>query len=103
MSATTTTHDAVSFLNRSGQGIRTYVACTCGWSPKKMPTAGSTMHVAYMAHLRAVGMPRPQFLATVYGEGPAIGLTFDQWYQQFPNCDPYGARPCDVVDCGHVN
>lgn len=98
--STPDTHRATSFLNH-GAGIRTYLGCSCGWKPKSMPQAGSTMHRAYLGHLRTLGLPRPEFITDVYGEGPAKGYTFDEWYAMRPDCDPFGERPCGVLPCAH--
>jgi hypothetical protein len=84
-------HAPLSVLNRSGQGIRTMVVCSCGWKPAKAPERGSTMHVAYMAHRRKMGLPRVDRIDPVFGEGPWAGMTWDAWYEQHggQDIDPY--------------
>jgi hypothetical protein len=90
-------HAPLSVLNRTGRGIRTMVVCSCEWMPAKAPERGSTMHVAYMAHRRAMGLPRAGRIDPVFGEGPWMGLTWDQWYEAHggEGVDPYTgmARP----------
>lgn len=84
-------HAPLSILNRTGHGIRTVIVCSCEWQPKTAPDRGSTMHVAYMAHRRSEGMPRADRIDPVFGEGPWMGLTWDEWYKQHggEGIDPY--------------
>ena len=84
-------HAPLSVLNHAGLGIRTMVVCSCEWMPAKPPERGSTMNNAHMAHRRKAGMPRADYSATVFGEGPWMGLTWDEWYAQHgtKNVDPY--------------
>jgi len=85
-------HAPISMLNRTGSGIRTIIICSCGWTPSKAPERGSTMHNAHDAHRRAHGLRKDTCPADVYGEGPAKGLTWDQWYAANPGLDPFGVR-----------
>ena len=73
-------HAPLSVLNRTGSGIRTMTICSCEWQPAKAPVAGSTMHNAHMAHRRKMGLPRADYSRTVFGEGPFMGLTWDEFY-----------------------
>ena len=84
-------HAPLSVLNRTGQGIRTMIVCSCEWMPAKAPVASSTMNNSHMAHRRKHGMPRADYSATVFGEGPWMGLTWDEWYGQHggQDIDPY--------------
>ena len=84
-------HAPLSVLNRTGHGIRTMIVCSCQWTPAKAPERGSTMHVAYMAHRRKVGLPRIGRIDPVFGEGPWTGWTWDEWYDANggQNIDPY--------------
>jgi hypothetical protein len=87
-------HMPVAFLNRTGEGMRTLNGCSCGWKAKKASPRMSTMFNAHMAHLRSVGAPpRDDYSIEVYGEGPAKGLTWNQWYASHPGEDPFGERP----------
>jgi hypothetical protein len=84
-------HAPLSVLNLTGRGIRTMVTCSCGWVPRKAPNAASTMTNSHAAHRRAEGLPRANYAATVFGEGPWAGLTWDEWYAQHGgrDIDPY--------------
>lgn len=84
-------HAPVSILNRTGQGIATVVACSCGWKPAKGSVRGSTRDNGHMAHRRSKGLPRADYSRTVFGEGPWAGLTWDEWYERFGGQDinPY--------------
>lgn len=84
-------HAPLSVLNRTGCGIRTTVICSCEWMPAKAPVAMSTMYSAHMAHRRKHGMPRADYSRTVFGEGPWMGLTWDEWHAQHggQDIDPY--------------
>jgi hypothetical protein len=84
-------HAPLSVLNRTGQGIRTMVVCSCEWMPAKAPHRGSTRNSAHMAHRRKVGRPRADYSATVFGEGPWMGLTWDEWHDAHggQDVDPY--------------
>lgn len=84
-------HAPMSVLNLTGRGIRTMVTCSCGWVPRSAPGAASTMSNAHAAHRRAKGLPRANYAATVFGEGPWAGLTWDAWYAQHggKDLDPY--------------
>ena len=84
-------HAPLSVLNRHGAGIRTMIICSCEWMPAKPPERGSTMNNAHMAHRRKHGLPRADYSATVFGEGPWMGLTWDEWHEQHgaENRDPY--------------
>lgn len=84
-------HAPLSVLNRTGQGIRTMIVCSCEWMPAKAPERASTRNSAHMAHRRKMGLPRSDYSTTVFGEGPWMGLTWDEWYEQHggPDIDPY--------------
>ena len=43
------------------------------------------------AHRRKHGMPRADYSATVFGEGPWMGMTWDEWHEQRggQDIDPY--------------
>lgn len=84
-------HAPLSVLNRTGRGIRTTIVCSCEWMPAKAPAAASTMNNSHMAHRRKQGMPRADYSATVFGEGPWMGLTWDEWHDAHgdENVDPY--------------
>lgn len=84
-------HAPLSVLNRTGHGIRTMIICTCEWTPKKASERGSTSTNAHMAHRRQQGMPRFDYSKVVFGEGPWMGLTWDEWYAEHggTDVDPY--------------
>jgi hypothetical protein len=84
-------HAPLSVLNRTGRGIRTMTICSCEWQPAKASERGSTMSSAHMAHRRKLGLSRADYSATVFGEGPWMGLTWDEWYAQHgtEGIDPY--------------
>jgi hypothetical protein len=85
-------HAPLSVLNHSGIGIRTIVVCSCGWRPAKPPEGGMrTRYNGHMAHRRSKGMPRADYQATVFGEGPWAGMTWDDWYAAHGSegVDPY--------------
>jgi hypothetical protein len=84
-------HAPLSVLNRSGHGIRTMTICSCGWKPCKAPESSRTMDNAHMAHRRHKGLPPADYAGTVYGEGPFMGLTRDEFRAQHGgrNVDPY--------------
>lgn len=84
-------HAPLSVLNRTGRGIRTMTVCSCEWMPAKASERGSTMHNAHMAHRRKMGLPRADYSAAVFGEGPWMGLTWDEWYggHGHEGTDPY--------------
>lgn len=87
-------HAPVIVLNPGG--VRTATGCTCGARPKTPPQSSRSMSTAYMAHIRALGLPRiHNFSHSVYayGEGyPAEGLTWNEWRALHPNKDPFGQR-----------
>ena len=87
-------HAPLSVLNRTGHGIRTMVVCSCEWMPAKGPERGSTRNNAHMAHRRKHGMPRADYSATMLGEGPWMGLTWDEWYAEKggTGIDPYTGK-----------
>jgi len=86
-------HAPLSVLNRTGTGIRTSVVCSCEWMPKHAPVSMSTMYNAHIAHRRKHGMPRFDYRHVVFGEGPWMGLTWDEWYAEHgggeKSIDPY--------------
>jgi hypothetical protein len=84
-------HAPLSVLNRTGRGIRTMIVCSCGWMPAKAPVSATVRNNAHMAHRRNVRMPRADYANTVFGEGPFMGLTWDEWYAAngSDGTDPY--------------
>jgi hypothetical protein len=52
------------------------------------------MHDWYEAHRRQKGMPPADYSRTVFGEGPWMGLTWDEWHAEHgeENVDPYTGR-----------
>jgi hypothetical protein len=84
-------HAPVSVLNRTGAGIRTVVHCSCGWVPRTAPDRGSTMNTKHARHRRTLGLDRADYAATVMGEGPWQGMTWDAWYAKHggQGTDPY--------------
>lgn len=90
----TTIIKPVSYLNRQVEGIRTTIGCTCGWMPAKAPKSGSTMFNAFKKHAKTVHDIDFIVCIDIIGEGPAKGMTFDEWYAIAPECDAYGERPC---------
>jgi hypothetical protein len=84
-------HAPLSVLNRTGQGIRTMIVCSCEWMPAKASERGSTRRHAHTAHRRSKGLPPADYAAEVFGEGPWMGLTWDEWYAGHggSDVDPY--------------
>src|SRR5579859_1368114 len=84
-------HAPLSILNRTGRGIRTMLVCSCEWFPAKASERGSTRANAHMAHRRRLGLPRFNYALEVFGEGPWMGLTWDEWYAEHGgrSIDPY--------------
>jgi hypothetical protein len=84
-------HAPLSVLNRTGRGIRTMTVCSCEWMPAKGPERGSTKNNAHIAHRRKLGLPRVDYSATIFGEGPWMGMTWDEWYDAHggQGIDPY--------------
>jgi hypothetical protein len=84
-------HAPLSILNRTGRGIRTMTVCSCEWMPAKAPESSRTRANAHMAHRRSKGLPRADYSAEVFGEGPWMGLTWDEWYDAHggQDIDPY--------------
>ena len=84
-------HAPLSVLNRTGRGIRTMTVCSCEWMPAKAPGSSRTMSNAHMAHRRKLGLPRADYGATVFGEGPWMGMTWDDWHAKNGGggIDPY--------------
>jgi hypothetical protein len=84
-------HAPVSVLNRFGRGIRTMTVCSCEWMPAKPPERASTRANAHAAHRRSLGLPRADYAGEVFGEGPWMGLSWDEWYSEFggKDIDPY--------------
>lgn len=88
-------HWPVSELNTSGSGIRSYIRCSCGHMPGKMPESGRAMDSSYRSHTRRLRLSNAALLLpyTVYGQGyPAAGLTWNQWHEVNPALDPFGVR-----------
>lgn len=83
-------HAPLSVVNRTGRGIATMTACSCGW-PGRASERGSTAHNSHMAHRRKLGLPRFDYSAVVFGEGPWMGLTWNEWYAAHgdENVSPY--------------
>lgn len=73
-------HAPLSVLNRTGSGVRTMVVCSCEWMPANAAERGSTRCNAHAAHRRKLGLPRADYSAEVFGEGPWMGLTWDEWH-----------------------
>jgi hypothetical protein len=90
-------HAPLSILNHTGTGIRTMVTCSCGATPAKAPASMSVLNNSHMAHRRKLGFPRADYTATVFGEGPWTGWTWDEQYKQRNdsnrNLDPYTGNP----------
>lgn len=88
---TASEHAPLSILNRTGQGIRTMITCSCEWHPAKAPERASTMDNAHIAHRRSKGLRPADYSKTVFGEGPWMGLTWDEWYAKHggSDTDPY--------------
>ncbi len=44
-----------------------------------------------MAHRRSEGLPRADYSQVVFGEGPWMGLTYNEWYAEHgsKNISPY--------------
>jgi len=84
-------HAPLSILNRTGLGIRTMIVCSCEWMPARASERGSTRVNAHMAHRRKLGLPRWDYSREVFGEGPWMGLTWDEWYAKHggQSIDPY--------------
>jgi len=83
-------HAPLSVLNRTGRGIRTMIVCSCEWMPAKGPVGASTRNNAHMAHRRSKGLGRADYFAgVVFGEGPGMGLTWDEWNADNADLDPY--------------
>jgi hypothetical protein len=87
-------HAPISILNRTGRGIRTMTVCSCEWMPAKAAERSQTRQNAHMAHRRSKGMPRADYSAEVFGEGPWMGLTWDEWYKTHggTGIDPYSGE-----------
>jgi hypothetical protein len=68
--------------------------CSCEWMPGKAPESSRTKHNSHMAHRRSKGLPRADYSAEVLGEGPWMGLTWDEWYDAHggQDIDPYTGR-----------
>lgn len=84
-------HAPLSVLNRTGHGIRTMVICSCEWQPSRAPGSSRAKSNAHAAHRRKMGLPRADYAREVFGEGPWMGLTWDQWYREHGGrgIDPY--------------
>jgi hypothetical protein len=84
-------HAPLSVLNPHSEGIRTMTVCSCEWMPKTPPMRGSTKANAHMAHRRSLGLPRANYAREVFGQGPWMGLTWDEWYAHHggQNIDPF--------------
>jgi hypothetical protein len=65
------THAPVVVLAPAG-GIRTFVACECGWAPKKAPQSVNGWNTGHMAHMRKLGLPRADYGSARYA--PEVGL-----------------------------
>lgn len=88
-------HVPTIFLNTTDpNGIRTFVGCSCGVMPRRMPQSGNARPLSYMAHARKVGLQVRNISHAVYGPGyPAAGMTWNEWYAAHPGEDPFGERP----------
>jgi hypothetical protein len=60
------------------------------------------MSSAHMAHRRRLGLPRADYSATVFGEGPWMGLSWDEWYAANggDGMDPYTGIRRDARSAG---
>lgn len=88
-------HLPISILNRRGRGLRTMTVCSCEWQPRNPPERSSTACNAHMAHRRAKGLPRlDNYAGEVFGEGPWMGLTWNDWYAVHGgnDLDPYTGK-----------
>lgn len=87
-------HAPLSVRNRSGSGIRTMIICSCDWVPTKAPDRGSTRSNAHKVHRRKHGLPPADYNKVVFGEGPWMGLTWDEWSAQHggQDIDPYTGK-----------
>lgn len=88
-------HAPLSIRNRTGAGVRSMITCSCGWEPRKASEAASTMHNSHMAHRRHLRLPPADYTATVFGEGPWAGWTWDEWYEVHggQNLDAHTGQP----------
>jgi hypothetical protein len=85
-------HAPVSLLNRTGRGIRTVLVCSCEAVPPAAPESSRTMTAWHEAHRAAKRMsPLPDYSGVVFGEGPWMGLTWNEWYARHGSkgLDPY--------------
>ncbi len=83
-------HHPLTNLNTTGQGIRSYFSCSCGWKPKRMPESGRMSHVPFMRHAAGFGIRRDNFADARYADGyPAAGMTWNEWYAANPDRDPF--------------
>jgi hypothetical protein len=84
-------HAPLAILNRTGHGVRTIIVCSCEWQPKRASERGSTSCNAHMAHRRSLRLPRADYSAAVFGEGPWMGLTWNEWYAEHggQDIDPF--------------
>ena len=87
-------HAPLSVLNRTGKGIRTMTICSCEWQPAKAPESSRTRTNAHAAHVRKLGLPKADYRLEVFGEGPNMGLTWDEWYETYggQDIDPYTGK-----------
>lgn len=90
-------HVPTSYLNTTGSGIRTYVGCSCGEGPKKMPQGGRTRANWYLAHARKLGLAVDNIAHAVVAPGYASeGLTWEQWTEKCGDArermDPYALK-----------
>lgn len=94
---TTTEHRPTDILSPDGTGIRTVVACSCGWEPKKGAASSTSRGTAYKAHCRKMGVQWVHLSESTYATGkgyPAEGMTWNQWYAEHKDddADPFGVR-----------
>ncbi len=97
LTALTEQHRPVVRLNPDPKrlgGVKSFIGCSCGKNPKRMPQGASVMANAYMAHVRALGLSITNVSHAVYDEGyAAAGLTWNQWYDMKTGCDPFTGQP----------
>jgi hypothetical protein len=92
----TTEHQPIIMLSPDGTGIRSLFGCSCGEGPKTGVETGSEMADWYFEHAAALGVliETVDLSAAVHGPGyPATGLTWQQWYTQHSDTDPFTGKP----------
>lgn len=87
-------HEPISILNRTGKGVRTLIVCSCEWQPDDPGEYYMDMVTQHELHRIRHGLPFFDYSKVVFGEGPWMGLTWDEWYHGHRpagdhNLDPY--------------